>query len=397
MSQHTKPSEVQASEFSLMQGGTFYKLNVWLKLCGPNLEFAERKMIALIAITWVPLFILSSLHDPIPDLKVPFLYNIEVHIRFLIALPTFIFAEVVANNRIRTLIKQFTLRNIVVPEDVPLLNKAIKKATRLSNLVIVDIILVILVFSLGNWTWGENFSIDRVNTWYAIVKGDHKFFTSAGDWYAFVSLPIFQFILLRWLFHLAVFGYLLYQISKINLQLTPIHPDRAGGIGFLRTYLDLIVPFVFALSTLAAGGIAGKILFEGAKLYDLRITILVYVLTTVIITIIPLLLFARKLHNSKRRNFREYGILSTRYVQDFHDKWITGKTKHDEKLLGSPDIQSLADLDGSYSIIREMRLVPFTVRELTSLIIIAIIPFLPLLLTVMSIEKIAEWVFSTLF
>jgi hypothetical protein len=397
MSQQIVQPEVQASEFSLMQGGLFYRLNVMLKLCGPRLEFSERKMIALIAITWLPLFILSSMHAPIPDLKVPFLYNIEVHIRFLIALPTFIFAEVVANNRIRMLIKQFTLRNIIVPDDVPLLNKAIARATRLNSLAIVDIVLIILVFTLGNWTWGENFSIDRVNTWYAIVKGDVKHFTSAGDWYAFVSLPIFQFILLRWLFHLIVFGYLLHQISKINLQLTPIHPDRAGGIGFLRTYLDLIVPFVFALSTLSAGGIAGKILFEGVNLYDLRITILVYVLITVCITITPLLLFARKLHNSKRRNFREYGILSTRYVQDFHDKWITGKIKHEDTLLGSPDIQSLADLDGSYSIIREMRLVPFTIREFASLVIIAIVPFLPLLLTVMSIEKIAEWIFATLF
>jgi len=393
----TGQSSYQVQDFSLMQSGILYKFFIRAKLCGPNLEHSYRKMLLLILITWVPLFILSWIHSSIHDLKVPFLYNIEVHIRFLVVIPIFVFAEVVANTRIRNMIRQFYLRKIIQPEDLPSLNKAIQKATKLGNSKIDDIIILILVFTLGKWFWGMQFSLDQVNTWYAVVVDGKKHFTPAGDWYAFVSLPIFQLILFRWIFNLIILGSLLFNITKLNLRLTPIHPDRAGGIGFLVDYLHLITPFVFALSTLSAGGILDKIFFEGTPLYDFRINIFTNVVSVVLITVSPLLLFMPKLYNTKRKDFREYGILSTKYVHDFYDKWIAGKNKNDEPLLGSADIQSLADLDGSYSIARDMRSVPFTIKNLTSLILIACIPYVPLLLTVMSAEKLAELLFNTMF
>jgi hypothetical protein len=397
MTDNTKKSPEKLQDFSLMESGLIYQLLVRLRICGPKLEYPERKIVALILITWVPLLILSSIHSSIPDLKVPFLYNIEVHVRFLVALPIFVFGEVVANNRIKILIRQFSIRNIIVPEDVPLMNKAIQKATRLSNSRVAEVILLLLVFSLGSWFWGVQFSLNKVNTWYAVVKEGEKHFTNAGNWYAFISVPIFQFILIRWIFNLFVFGYLLFLISKLNLRITPIHPDRAGGIGFLSDYFHLITPFIFALSTLSAGGLADKIFFEGTPLFDFRFTIFNYVVTTVAITASPLLIFVRKLYFRKRRDFREYGILSTRYVHEFYDKWVANKDNNQEPLLGSADIQSLADLDGSYSIARDMRLVPFTLQNIGVLILIACLPYVPLLLTVMTIDKIIAWVVSSMF
>jgi len=387
----------EVGDFSLMQSGMLYKLFVRLRLTGYKLERPERKIMALIGITWLPLFILSSFFSSIPDLKVPFLYNIEVHIRFLVALPIFIVAEVVANNRIRNLIRQFGLRNIIVDNDIPLLNNAIQKATKLANSKIADLILLVLVFTFGNWFWGRHFILNNVNTWFAIVIDGEKHFTLAGDWYAFVSVPIFQFILVRWIFNLFVFGYLLSKITKIPLRLIPVHPDRSGGIGFLVDYLHLITPFVFALNTLSAGGIADKIFFEGTPLNDFKISIFIYMVISVVITVTPLLLFMPTLYMVKRKNFREYGILSTRYVQEFYDKWISGKIKNDEPLLGTPDLQSLADLDGSYAIARDMRPVPFNIQNIGVLIIISGLPYVPLLLTVMSVDKLAEWIFNTLF
>jgi len=380
-----------------MENGILYKLFVKLRLCGPKLEYPERKIIVLIAVTWLPLFILSSIHPAINDLKVPFLYNIEVHIRFLVALPIFVFAEVVANNRIRILIKQFYLRKLLITEDLKSFNNEIQRATKIGDSKIAAVIILLLVVTLGNWFWGTQFSLNNINTWYAVVKDGEKKFTLAGDWYAFVSLPIFQLILVRWIFNLMVFGFLLYRISKLNLRLTPIHPDRAGGIGFLVEYLHIITPFIFAVSTLSAGGIAGKIFFEGTPLYNFRFTIFSNVLATVIVTISPLLLFTPKLYKVKRKDFREYGILSTKYVHDFYDKWIAGNNPNNDPLLGSADIQSLADMDGSYSIAKEMGTVPFTIKNIGTLIVIAALPYVPLLLTVMSIDKLAELLFNTLF
>src|SRR6187401_2151707 len=174
MRQNTEGSASEVQDFSLMQNGMLYKLFVRLRLCGPGLEYPERKIMVLIGITWLPLFILSLMHASIPDLRVPFLYKIEVHIRFLIALPIFVFAEVVANKRIRILLKQFYLRKIIANDEVPLLNHAGQKATKLANSKIADVVMLILVATLGNWFWGEGFSLDTVNTWYAVVVNGEK-------------------------------------------------------------------------------------------------------------------------------------------------------------------------------------------------------------------------------
>jgi hypothetical protein len=71
----------------------------------------------------------------------------------------------------------------------------------------------------------------------------------------------------------------------------------------------------------------------------------------------PLTMFTPQLSRVKRIGLSEYGTLSTAYVAEFDQKWIRGRTNGAE-LLGSSDIQSLADLGNSYAVVREMQLVP---------------------------------------
>ena len=44
---------------------------------------------------------------------------------------------------------------------------------------------------------------------------------------------MFQFVLARWAFRLIVWGSFLADMARMNLRLTPTHPDLAGGLGFL--------------------------------------------------------------------------------------------------------------------------------------------------------------------
>ena len=55
---------------------------------------------------------------------------------------------------------------------------------------------------------------------------------------------------------------------------------------------------------------------------------------------------------------REYGAQVTIHNQLFDEKWIQGKRPADEVLLGNPDASSLIDLGGSFTVIRQMSLVP---------------------------------------
>jgi hypothetical protein len=58
-----------------------------------------------------------------------------------------------------------------------------------------------------------------------------------------------------------------------------------------------------------------------------------------------------------------------------------------DELLGSGDIQSLAALGNSYAVVREMRVVPFGLEDITRLAVATDAPLLLLGLTILSLEN----------
>ncbi len=74
-------------------------------------------------------------------------------------------------------------------------------------------------------------------------------------------------------------------------------------------------------------------------------------------------------------------------MRTFDTKWIRGGAPADEPLVGSSDIQSLADLANSYAVVAQMQIVPISRRSLVYFIAAILIPMAPLLLTVMPAEK----------
>ena len=65
-----------------------------------------------------------------------------------------------------------------------------------------------------------------------------------------------------------------------------------------------------------------------------------------------------------------------------------GKAPDSETLLGSSDIQSLADLANSFQVVNNMGVYPFNRFNIAFVVAAAAIPMFPLLLTVISPEQI---------
>jgi hypothetical protein len=85
---------------------------------------------------------------------------------------------------------------------------------------------------------------------------------------------------------------------------------------------------------------------------------------------------------------REYGTLAQRYVRDFDDKW---------PLLGSADIQSLADLGNSFEIVRSMRPAPVTKEAVVQLAVITLVPVAPLVLTMVPLDELLKKLLQVVF
>jgi hypothetical protein len=216
-------------------------------------------------------------------------------------------------------------------------------------------------------------------------------------WYGYVSLPIFQFLLCRWYFRVFIWTRFLWQVSRIDLSLVPTHPDRVGGLGFLSETVYAFVPLLIAHGALLAGLIGDRIFHLGAKLSDFIIEIVVLVIFLTCVVLGPLLVFAPQLARVKRKGLREYGTLAERYVREFDAKWQRGGAPADEPLIGSADIQSLADLGNSFEIVRTMRIAAFTKETILQLAAATLAPIVPLLLTMMPLEELLKRLLGILF
>jgi len=226
------------------------------------------------------------------------------------------------------------------------------------------------------------------DTWLATATGGGLVNTPAGYWYRFVSVPVSQFVALRWYFRLFVWGRLLWQTARLDLNLVPTHPDGSCGLGFLDGMIVAMSPLLLAHSCLLSGTLANLILHEGGKLPDHYGEIGILAVFLMLLALGPLCVFTPSLVRAKRQGLLKYGRLASDYVVGFDQKWIGGHRPPDESLMGSGDIQSLADLANSFSIVKSIIPFPFGRSSLVGLAVIIAIPLLPLSLTMFSLQEI---------
>jgi hypothetical protein len=386
----------ETPDFSLMLGGPIFQLFRKAHLSGPTLELVRLRVLVIVAITWLPLLILSAMAGHLlrgPGL--PFLRDIETHVRFLVTVPILIVAELVIHKRNRVIVKAFVDRGLVPREEIPRFRATIDKAIRLRNSIPLELGLMVFVWTVGSWIWRSKVALGAAS-WYALPAAGKLHLTLPGYWYAYAAVPIAQFIVLRWYMRLLIWTYLLWRISTLKLRLFPAHPDRAGGLGFLGRTTYAFGPLLFAQGALLSGIIASRIFYQGESLLSFKVNIFVLVAFFVLVVLGPLLVFSPQLAAAKRRGLNEYGGLATTYVKDFDNKWVRGDGDGDA-LLGTGDIQSLADLGNSFAVVRDMRMVPFVLDDVTKLVVSTAAPLAPLLLTIMPLEELVQRLIKIIF
>ena len=369
------------------------------KPCAVGRELLRRRVIVMVAVTWLPLLLLSMVegHGWDGNVALPFLLDVEEHLRLLVALPLLIVAELVAHRRMRIVVRQFLGLGLIPDSARARFDSAVGSAMRLRNSGTAELMLIALVYGVGVLYIWRNYVALNVPSWYGVVLAGQLHPSLAGWWLGCVSLPIFQFLLLRWYFRLFIWARFLWQVSGIDLRLLPTHPDRCGGLGFLMFVRIAFAPLLLAQGVLLSGVIANRILFAGARLSDFKGDLIAIVMSMVLVVLAPLLVFSRKLEHVSRTGVSEYGILAQRYARQFDQKWLRGGASADEALLGSSDVQSLADMVSSFNVVNKMRWTPFSVRDVLQLSGVMLLPMLPLTLTMFSLPQLLEGLLKLVF
>jgi hypothetical protein len=183
-------------------------------------------------------------------------------------------------------------------------------------------------------------------------------------------------------------------MNNLELQLVPTHPDEAGGLAFVGESQRFFGVVLLAYSIAVAGVLANGVLYDRYPLPHFAPAIAAYVFIAVAIVLIPLLVFSGTLLKTKRLGLYQYGTLGTEYTSSFHKKWIIDQRPSGETLLGSGDIQSLADLGNSFAFVEKMNAVPMGPRTPIHLALACLIPMAPLLLTMMPLAELLKILFK---
>jgi hypothetical protein len=178
----------ETHDFSLVLGGPIFQLFRRSHLAGDGLELVHRRLLIITLVAWLPLLVLTTLGSSAGNVgRLSFFHDVEVHVRFLIALPVLVAAELLVHSRIRPVVRRFVERRIVLPLDLPRFDKAIESAIRLRNSIPVEVALILFVYTVGLWLWHSRIALDA-STWY-VMPGGRWHLTPAGFWYAGFGSP----------------------------------------------------------------------------------------------------------------------------------------------------------------------------------------------------------------
>ncbi len=335
------------------------------------------RSLLLILVTWVPLVVLASFSGQASGhtVAVSLLRDPEVNCRFLVALPLLSLVEVFVLTSLAIQVRQFLTSGILADAEKARFEAIRQQVRRWHQAVGTEVALMVLSLVLSLVLRRFVFT-DAASSW----ERKSNVISPAGWWHLLVSLPILYFFLMRALLMFFLWGWFLFRTSRLELRLTPTHPDRAGGLGFLGWGLASFGPTVLAFSAVVSAGFAYEIYHRGESLQSLKYHLIIYVLLITAVIHLPVLTLLGQLTRTRLRGLLEFTNLAWKHDRSFDEKWIhQPQSKNSEKILGSPDVLSLASMATGYEHINNMRVVPFDARAASIIALAAVVPLLPLI------------------
>ncbi|MBS0559988.1 MAG: hypothetical protein JSR21_08040 [Proteobacteria bacterium] len=382
-------------------GGPAYRLMQRVGLIKGTGPSVLRRSAGFIAITWFPLLVFSVLegHALEPTPRMAFLRDYTTYARFFLAVPLVFAAEAIVGPRIRAAGLRFIEAGIVRPESSSAFSAAVARVQRRREAYLPEAAFLIIAV-LGAWF----VSLERVAglesaTWHTVWADGQLQSSLAGFWYNFVATPLVQFFALRWLWRLVIWTLFLWDVSRMRLNILATHTDMAGGLGFLGVAQASIAIFPFAVGCILSAELAFRARFEGLNIVALQSMmplLIAYLVFVEFITFGPLLIFLPLLARARLDALRSYGMLVQRHNQLFHDKWIAGDRASAEVPLGNPDMSSLVDLGSSFTVVRQMNIVPVGATQLIQVAIVSCLPALPLIFLVLPFAEVLKLVIGVI-
>lgn len=390
------PGAHTAERFSLVVGGPFHALLSRWGLTGEDRLPTARAALGLALLVWLPpalAALLQSVLDPTYS-GIGYLSDWTAHSRYLLAVTVMIATERYSDGRLLILVQHFRTASLLPDDSLPAFRSALAVADRRSASRLAEGVILALALVWSSLT--TELSVDLAGaSWEGAEVGGDVVFSWAGQVSRFWSTPLFLFLTLRWFWRFAVWTALLYRISRLPLQLGPLHPDRSAGLGFLAIYPSIFNGFIFALSCVVASAMVKEIGLEHPATEIVWLALGLWLVLCLALVLGPLLVFVRPLYATRERALIDYGRLASQHHLAFHRRWIR-EGRSGEELVGSADPSSLSDLNAGLDALQHLRLVPVDRPAILALAVSAGTPLLAVVMTQVPLGDLLKWLVGSI-
>jgi hypothetical protein len=382
----------QTVKFSLVVGGPFHTLLSRLGLTGADQLPMLRAAVVLALLAWLPPALLAIAQSLIDSHYSgwSFFTDLTVYTRFLIAVGVMVATERYADSRTLMLVQEFRNARLLSDHSRSAFATALAIADRRSSSRLAELLILIVAVVWSTIT--TLYTIETIGTsWEGSMVAGVATLSWAGEAGRFLSTPLFLFLVLRWFWRFLVWTALLYRISRLQLHLSPMHPDRSGGIGFLAIYPSIFSGLVFALSCVVTAAMLKELDFVHYDAQTVWLAIALWIAVILIVFIGPLLVFMPPIMAARTKALLDYGRLIQQFQQAFHRKWID-EARNGQDLMGSSDLAPLSSLYATLKNVRALQLIPVDKAAIVQLVIAAGLPLLLVVAKQVSLLVMLQWI-----
>jgi hypothetical protein len=375
--------QAPATLFSFNRQGPFYSLQLRLGLLDAEHLAVGRRAALFLALAWLPIMLLALLQGLALNAQQEraLLLDFSVY-AYCLAIVAFVLMEQTSDKRMAWLVSQFVAQGIVRDSARAGFLQARLRMERRTGNPWAEALILLVAYALAYEWMSIGAARFPGGTWYGSSVDGLLQPTLPGWWALGVALPLFWFLLGRWLWRFFTWGLMLRDIARCDLRLVASHPDRCGGIAFIGQYPKTYLMFVFALSCVVAAGVLKAVVYAGASLLSFKFALFGMVAFLVVAFVLPLLAFTPVLVALKKQGLSRYGALVSQHHLAFETRWLGDRAGgQGNDALGSPDMSSLADLSAAYDLVRSMQSVPITKASIFPLLLAATVPLAGVALT----------------
>ncbi|HKQ69791.1 MAG TPA: hypothetical protein VJT73_10655 [Polyangiaceae bacterium] len=342
--------------------------------------------VAFVALTWLPLLVLATCEGPAA--AAAFLLRTSDHLRMLVGGPSAILAAPVVGVVLGRVAHHFVEAGIVRPPQAASFLGLQKTVAAMSEGRFARVAALLIAYG-GAMLHDANGDWTRSPTLATLLHSHAK-----DAWYLWISRPLLDFVLLRWLWRLVAWTTFLFRTSRLPLALSASHPDRAGGLGFLAQAQASFALVAFVFSVVWTAGWRDRLAAHLTTTDALKTSLPIFAVALMGLFVGPSIVFVPKLFVLKQRASLAYDRLGIAVCRRFEQRWLGDESERqpdgDEALLATSDISSLADLQTAVGTTRALFPFPTSKTALASLAVGIALPMVPLVNLVVPLRDLVE-------